>query len=106
MKDPTIDTAQVCKLCGGAFTIRGILDHISYYTPAVDVVVAEGPCCHHTEELRIEEGKVVRGYVYAAGTSHFCGMEDYIVPGLELIEKTERLVFVLDGLKRVVPIEH
>ncbi|MBN1269339.1 MAG: hypothetical protein JXB04_07120 [Kiritimatiellae bacterium] len=99
---PTIDSPQTCRLCGGRFTVRALLDRITHFWPEVDVVVSDSPCCHTAEELRIEDRKVERGYVYAAGAPHFCGMEVYDAPTLELKEKQDTLVFVLDGKERTV----
>jgi len=87
MTNLTIDSIQKCKLCGGSFTVRAVLDLANHFWPEVDVVVCGSPCCDHREELRVEDGKVERGYVYAAGSAHFCGMEEYDVPTLEVETK-------------------
>lgn len=97
-----IDAQQACNLCGGRFTIRAIIERISSFWPEVDVVVSETPCCHALEELRIENKRVWRGYIYAAGAPHFCGVEEYEVPTLELKRKDSVLVFELDGVEQIV----
>lgn len=97
---PAIDDARACGLCGGSFTVRELLDRVASFWPEVDVVVSRSACCGGPEELRISDGLVERGYVYAAGAPHFCGMEEYVVPGLEVREKGDRLVFALDGDER------
>ncbi|MDF7809642.1 hypothetical protein P4E94_19545 [Pontiellaceae bacterium B12219] len=102
MKNTTIDTIQKCKLCGGRFTIREVLSQPKYFWPEVDVVVCKASCCDHKEELSIKNNKVERGYVYAAASPHFCGMEIYDVPSLQLIENKDRLVFIFDGKKHEV----
>ena len=98
----TIDDTRTCPLCGGSFTVRALLDRVASFWPEVGVVVSGVPCCGRPEELRISDGLVERGYVYAAGSPHFCGMEEYVVLGLKVREKGDRLVFVLDGDERTV----
>ena len=106
MTDLTIDTKQKCKLCGGTFTVRDLLRLADHYWPELDVVCCKAPCCDHTEELRIENGTIERGYVYAAGAPHFAGMEEYDVPTLELEKKKRDLVFTLDGERRHIKQGH
>ena len=74
----------------------------SLLTVEASIAISESPCCYTREELRIETGKVWRGYVYAAGAPHFCGMEEYEVPNLILKTKRPELSFVLGGQERTV----
>jgi hypothetical protein len=99
----TFDSPQTCRLCGGTFTVRALVEGLTHFWREVDVAVAEAPCCRATEELRIVNGRVERGYVYAAGAPHFCGMEVYEVPGLRGVAKGDALVFELDGVRRDIP---
>ncbi|WP_424951500.1 hypothetical protein [Deinococcus sp.] len=40
--------------------------------------------CGHRDELRLSIGQVELGYLYAAGTAHFAGMEERPLPGLRV----------------------
>jgi hypothetical protein len=99
----TFDAPQTCRLCGGSFTVRGLVEAVTHVWSAVDVAVSKAPCCGVPEELRLTNGRVERGYVYAAGAPHFCGMEVYEVPGLRGVAKGDALVFELDGVRRDIP---
>lgn len=68
----TIDDLQTCRLCGGTFTIRALIEASSKHWGALNVTVSQSPCCQSREELCILTNKVERGYVYAAGAPHFC----------------------------------
>jgi formylmethanofuran dehydrogenase subunit B len=41
------------------------------------------PTCGRNTDVRIEAGSISVGYVCAAGSAHFCGVEDVAVDGLE-----------------------
>jgi hypothetical protein len=99
---PGIDDPQPCRLCGGAFTVRALLERAAWFWPTVDVVVSATPCCGASEELRLADGRVERGYVYAAGGPHFCGMETYDAPALKVTRAGDRLTCTLDGVARAL----
>ncbi|HSJ52604.1 MAG TPA: hypothetical protein VLC52_02565 [Anaerolineae bacterium] len=103
MAEPAgIDAAQRCLRCGGSFTVRALVERIAWFWPEVDVAVSALPCCQAVEELRLEDRKVWRGYVYAAGAPHFSPMEACEAPALVLKRNDSVLVFELDGVERVV----
>ena len=79
-----IDDPQPCRLCGGTFTIRALIEAAFRYWPSLNVVYSRSPCCQSQEELEVHSNKVIRGYTYAAGAPHFCGMEEYDAPGIVL----------------------
>ena len=82
-----LDELQPCPLCGGTFTVRALIEAAFRYWPALNVVYSRSPCCQAQEELEVHTNRVVRGYIYAAGTPHFCGMDEYEVPGLALEQR-------------------
>jgi hypothetical protein len=41
------------------------------------------PRCQKGTDARIEHSKIWFGYVYAAGSAHFCGMEEVAVDALQ-----------------------
>jgi hypothetical protein len=98
----TIDSPQICKLCGGSFTVRSILENAHAYWPALNVTLAQSPCCQVQEELQIQTQKIIRGYVYAAEAPHFCAMEEYEVPDLEWECRDNSLIFKLNQVEYVI----
>ena len=90
-----LDQPQTCKLCGGEFTVYGILSFAQYYWPELDVLVCKSPCCKRREELQLKEGAIERGYVYAAASAHFAGMELYKAPNLQVTKSSKSIVFNL-----------
>ncbi|WP_309708001.1 hypothetical protein [Armatimonas sp.] len=98
----TIDTPQTCRLCDGTFTIRALLEAASQHWSALNVMISTSPCCKKQEELEIQTNKVIRGYVYAAGAPHFCGMEEYDAPGLALERREGRVWLLWEGTERLL----
>lgn len=97
------DCVEVCRLCGGNFTARALVQRAQEYWAEVDVVKTQRPCCSADEDLRLMNGALFRGYVYAAGQLHFSAEEEYRVPDLE-VERTESNITVrLTGFERCVP---
>jgi hypothetical protein len=92
-----INHEQECKLCGGEFSVQGILSLAEYYWPELDVLVCKSPCCQKSEELQLKAGVVERGYVYAAGSAHFAGMELYKAPNLKVSKSSQAITFNLSG---------
>ena len=80
--DETTDTAAplTCKHCGATFTLDELLANISDYWIQVNAVICETPCCHKREEIRLRSGKLLRGYIYAAGAPRFRTTEQHEVP--------------------------
>lgn len=92
-----INHQQTCKLCGGNFSVGEILSFAEFYWPELDVLVCKSPCCQKSEELQLSEGVVERGYVYAAGSPHFAGMEVYKAPNLHVSKRSQAIIFNLGG---------
>jgi hypothetical protein len=97
-----IDEPQACQLCDGTFTIRALLEAASHHWAALNVTVSESPCCQAREELEIQANKVIRGYLYAAGVPHFCGMEEYDAPGLAIERRGERVWLLWEGTEHAL----
>ena len=98
-----LDELQPCPLCGGTFTIRALLEAVFRYWPALNVVYSRSPCCQAQEELEVHVNKVVRGYIYAAGAPHFCGMDEYEVPGLALEQRGKDYWLCWESRERLLP---
>ena len=79
-----IDERQPCCMCGGTFTVRALIEAADRYWPSLNVVYSRSPCCQSQQELSVHTNKIIRGYTYAAGEPHFCGMEEYDAPGIDL----------------------
>ncbi len=97
-----ITQEQVCKLCGGKFTVLGILENAQSYWPELDILRCLAPCCSSGEELRIKTGQIERGYVYAAGAPHFASMEKYLVPNMVVSESTNGVAIKLNNYETTV----
>ncbi|WP_435693407.1 hypothetical protein [Rubritalea sp.] len=63
----------------------------------MNVVTSKTPCCGKEENIRISNGSVSRGYIYAAGSAHFCGMEEYDASDLCILKESESLEIELNG---------
>jgi hypothetical protein len=85
-----INESQDCKLCGGKYSISNVVTRIKYYWKNVDVFVSSLPCCDATAEIRITSTKIIEGYVYAAGSPHFCGMIEYDNSEIEVEDFADR----------------
>ena len=96
----TIETPQICRLCGGIFTLRALIEAATQHWAALNVTISASPCCQVREELEVQTDKVILGYVYAAGRPHFCGMEEYDAPGLALRRHEGRVWLVWEGTER------
>lgn len=96
MRHSSADTIT-CHQCGGNYSIVELLKRPEDWWVVVDVVRAKSPCCGQWEELRLEEGVVHRGYVYAAASPHFCGMEEYECPELTDLRKGSHLTYKVEG---------
>jgi hypothetical protein len=97
-----INEEQQCKLCAGHFTIIGILDNAQSYWPELNVLHCQSPCCKKTEELQLKTGQIERGYVYAASSPHFAGMEQYQVPDLVVSKTSKALTFKLNNTESTI----
>lgn len=98
------NTPISCSRCEGSYTVLDLVERAEDWWRNVDVVRSTTPCCAAREEIRIEPGKVGRGYVYAAGGPHFCGMVEYVCPEIsDRKDSEEGLSFSLRGEGRWVP---
>lgn len=82
--------------------MRQVVSDATDYWPTLHVVLSTTACCGSREEFQPDRELVWRGYVYGAGTAHFCGMEAYAAPGMEIDRDGEdlRLTFA-EGVVRV-----
>lgn len=99
----TVSDPQSCRLCGGSYTIRSVIEAAHRYWPSLHLVYSRRTCCGATEEFEVQPGKVVIGYIYAAGAPHFCGMEEYDAPGLTL--NCEDGIYSLRWDNHTIPLE-
>ena len=79
--------------------LRGVTD----WWPRLDAAQHICPVCGHREELRLVQGKIELGYVYAAGTAHFAGMKTVELPGLEIVPGEHGLTMRCEGQVWTVP---
>jgi len=96
----SLDSPIRCTRCKGTFTVRALVKAASQHWAALNVTITSTPCCQAREELEIVPGKVTRGYIYAAGAPHFCGMEEHEAPGLALERRDGQTWLVWGDLAR------
>ncbi|MEM1056875.1 MAG: hypothetical protein AAGI52_15230 [Bacteroidota bacterium] len=84
-----------CHFCGSRFALSHLLARPRRYWRALDLVQCELPCCGEMEDLRISDGVVERGYVYAAGAPHFAPMETIAAPDLRVFRTADGLRYTL-----------
>jgi ribosomal protein L37AE/L43A len=84
-----------CPSCKQAIATRDFLAACSHYWAAVDAVKFTCPKCRKDTDARIEGSGIWLGYVYAAGSVHFCGMDQIKVEGLQAWREGEGLTVQL-----------
>lgn len=95
-------TRQIrCGRCGADVAAAELLAGVEWYWSALGVFSGRSPCCGGVEEVRLRDGELTRGYVYAAGAPHFCPVEAYPVAGLR-VEHGDLVRVVWDGGQRTV----
>ena len=82
-----------CNECSKEFSSEDLIRRISDYWKGVDAFISSTPCCNNKEEIQISESTISRGYVYAAGSPHFCRMEDYCFSDIEVHENDDFFIF-------------
>src|SRR5262245_43740155 len=80
-----------CPSCKQGIAVEAFLSACSHYWWSVNVVRFTCPACDEKTDARIESGRISIGYIYAAGSPHFCGMVEVSVDGLATWEDGEDL---------------
>jgi len=76
--------------------MRQVVNDATEYWPTLHVVRSKCGCCGASEEFQPDGEVIWRGYVYGAGTAHFCGMEAYAAPHLSIERDGDGLRLVFD----------
>ena len=76
-------TTIQCPSCRQGIAPAEFVAACSHYWREVDAVRFTCPRCQETTDARIENSRIWLGYIYAAGSAHFCGMEEIAVEGLQ-----------------------
>lgn len=84
-----------CRRCGHQPSPAEFLDGLKAWWPKVPVLIHLCTQCGEREEVQIEPDLVLFGYVYAAGTAHFCAMERCEIPGLGVGGREQDLLLTL-----------
>jgi hypothetical protein len=69
----------------------------------LDCVQFRCPSCEQTSEASLETGRVTLGYIYAAGSAHFAGMQPVVLPALVVERSSDGLKLTLDSTSRTLP---
>lgn len=93
MSTPTIS----CPSCHIAIDACAFLAACSSFWADVDIVQFTCPACHARTEARLEHAQISLGYVYAAGSAHFCGMVELPIDGLRVWRDGADLAVELGG---------
>lgn len=82
------ETAQAlalkCSSCKAGLTAGAFLTGCSDFWWEMDVVQFTCPLCHRETDARVEHSLISLGYIYGAGSPHFCGMTDVPIDGLRV----------------------
>lgn len=101
MKERTL----ACWRCGHEPAPETFMAGIDRWWPWLDTARHVCPHCGLTEEIQVAKGRVVFGYLYAAATAHFAGMEEVSIPGLAVHRVPGALEISLGGSSWRVPEE-
>jgi hypothetical protein len=85
-----------CPSCKGEITTRVFLENCRDYFDTTHTVTFHCPLCDQSTDARIGSGRISFGYLYAAGSPHFCGMIDVSVEGISLERADDGIAVVLD----------
>ena len=69
-----------CDACGAALAPCAWFDGVDGWWPTLAVFRHACPCGSQ-EYVQIAPDRIIRGYIYAAGTAHFADMDELAVPG-------------------------
>lgn len=72
-----------CPSCRQGIAPAEFVAACSHYLRGVNAVRFTCPRCQEATDARIENSRIWLGYIYAAGSAHFCGMEEVAVEGLQ-----------------------
>lgn len=92
-----------CRRCAHLPTPAEFLDGLQHWWPSVPVIKHVCAHCGEREEVQLEPGVVLIGYVYAAGTAHFCAMERCDIPGLQVGGRGDCLLLTLNDREWLLP---
>jgi hypothetical protein len=96
--------AQVtCPGCKKALDAEQFLSACKAWFADVDCVAFVCPHCRQGGEAQLENGRVVHGFIYAAGRAYFSPQLSESLPGLVVARSDAGLEISLGELKRIVP---
>jgi hypothetical protein len=89
--------------CKKELDVCEMLDATTKYDGALDIVFVKCPACAAQSEVRVSNGEIGVGYVYAAGAPHFAEMSRIDVPGLTAASEGSGLIVTLGERTWKVP---
>jgi len=93
-----------CPSCSAEVSVAEVLAGASKYWSVVRAALhCRFPCCGAINEAQLMSEKISMGYLYAAGTAHFCGMVDYEVPGMTVARCENGLKVYYQGQAFLIP---
>jgi len=94
----SVEVKIECPGCKTDVLVADVLRGASKYWPTEKVALhCYFSCCGGVHEASIRSGKISMGYLSAAGTAHFCGMEDYEIPGMQVCQCDAGLEVIYEG---------
>lgn len=85
-----------CWKCEVEESIKAYLDGLTRWWPQLNALQHVCTACGYSEELQLQPGKILLGYIYGAGTAHFAAMEEISVPGLMIQERHTAIEITLN----------
>lgn len=84
-----------CWNCKDEPTVSDYLDGLVAWQPQIEALQHVCRICGYKTESQLVHGKIVLGYIYAAGTARFSAMQDVPVPQLAVSSEDHDLVVTL-----------
>lgn len=92
-----IHVSVECPSCLKSLSTVDFIAACSRYSAAVDAVCFTCPHCHCATDARIRDSCISLGYIYAAGSFHFCGMVEIATEELTVQRDGDTLLIEHQG---------
>jgi hypothetical protein len=85
-----------CRACSKRLSLRAFLDLCASFHPLTRTVAFTCPACGKGASARLSSREVEIGYLYAAGTAHFCAVQSIPAPELLAYDRDGMLIAEVD----------
>jgi hypothetical protein len=88
-----------CPACKREIDVSAFVENCRSYFATTHTVSFRCPLCEKTTDARIERGRILLGYIYAAGAPHFCGMIEIPVANID-VDRSDGGIAIVLGERR------